>query len=89
MKYQKEFERLKLQKLQARHAKHGENSVLNPHAKLPPFNVLHAHFKEESRELDQAIKQKDPENILEELADISNMVDMMFDACFLEKVKQT
>ena len=87
MKYQEEFAKLKLQKLKERHSKHGKNSVLNPNYQLPPFKTLFEHWKEECIEFIQGVMRGDLENIREELADMSNMEDMMFEATYSKDCK--
>ena len=64
------LEALKLQKLQERHAK---NSV-----KEATINELFFHLSDELREFTLAFASQDTGEMLRELADVSNMVDILY-----------
>lgn len=64
------LEKIKLSKLYQRHNRH-------PSGNHETFSGICEHLADEMVELDEAIKKGDTLNIREELADISNCVDIL------------
>ena len=69
--YKLQLEGLKYGKLKARQLKHPESEVWE-------FNKLYEHLRSEIAEFNSGWRRKNSPNMLEELADISNLIDMLF-----------
>lgn len=72
----KQFRELQRRKIELRNYKHKGNEL--------NFKYCLDHLIEEFKELEEAVKERDEENIAEELADLGNMCEITFLALKLE-----
>lgn len=79
VRHEQELHNLKQKKLEARAHKHKDCNFLDPNHGRFNLRDLFEHWTLECVEFIEAYRKRDLDNMREELADMSNLLDMMFE----------